>query len=730
VRGGCLGFLPLLTLCLTTGLAKPPAAPQNTHQAKKTVTALRVESAITIDGELDEQEWALAQPATDFIQQNPQTGEPSTERTEVRLLYDDENLYVGVYCFDSAGPEGLVVNRVNRDFSGFEDDGFGILLDTFEDNRNGFVFNTNPRGAKSDSQIGSDGSSYNRDWDAIWYVQSKITEAGWQTEIAIPFKSLRFHQAESHNWGVNFSRRIRRKNEETHWSPVPRPFGMSRVSQAGTLEGIGGLRQGMNLQVKPYLSAPVVRLEGDDVDFKPEVGLDVKYGVSSQLTLDLTLNTDFAQVEADDQQINLTRFSLFFPEKREFFLENASIFQFGRQGSSRRVGGTIRLDSDVIAFFSRRIGISEEGRLIPVLGGARLSGRAGPYTLGLFSMQTDDFEQTPSTNFSVIRVSRDVLQRSDVGGIFVNKEQGSGQHNRTYGVDGNFNFLNHLDVTSFFLKTETPGLRDEDMAGNITAAWNDQRMELEGQYLVVGENFNPEVGFVPRKGMEKSKGQITWTPRPGERIPWIREFRVLNRLDYITDTSGSLETRQMETRFRVDLQNGSRFSVGRDFRFERLTEPFFIRPDEAIPPGDYDFSEYSALLIIDRSRMFSGEARLGTGDFFDGHRDSYRFLFGFRSGYRFALELTWTHDDIALPSGDFSTDLAITRFQYSFSTRMFLNALIQYNSELKEISSNIRFNWIHKPLSDLFLIYNERRSTTGEVIERALIGKLTYAFNF
>jgi hypothetical protein len=381
VSGGCLGFLPLLTLCLTTGLAKPPAAPQDPGQPRKTVMAVRVESAITVDGELDEGDWALAQPATDFIQQNPQTGQPSTENTEVRLLYDDENLYVGVYCFDSAGPAGLVVNRVNRDFSGFDDDGFGILLDTFEDNRNGFIFNTNPQGAKSDSQVGSDGNSYNKDWDAIWHVKSKITEAGWQTEIAIPFKSLRFHEAESHRWGINFSRRIRRKNEETHWSPIPRPFGMSRVSEAGTLEGISGLRQGMNLQVKPYLSAPVVRLEGDDVDFKPEVGLDVKYGVSSQLTLDLTLNTDFAQVEADNQQINLTRFSLFFPEKREFFLENASIFQFGRQGASRRVGGRSRLDSDVIAFFSRRIGISEDGP-DPCFGRCSSDGKSGALHTG------------------------------------------------------------------------------------------------------------------------------------------------------------------------------------------------------------------------------------------------------------------------------------------------------------------------------------------------------------
>ena len=723
IKEWCLGFvLPLAIAQFQAGVqAQDPGQ-------EKTVTALQVESTITLDGELNEPSWHLAEPATDFIQQNPRTGQPSSERTEVRLLYDDENLYVGVYCFDSAGREGLVVNHITRDSPGFDDDMFGVVLDTFGDHRNGFLFNTNPQGAKSDAQVGGNGTSYNRDWDAVWHVQTKLTEAGWQAEIAIPFTSLRFLEAEGREWGINFSRRIRRKNEETHWSPIPRPFGFSRVSLAGTLQGISGLRQGMNLQVKPYLSAPLVRSEGDDVDFQPELGLDVKYGVSSQLTLDLTVNTDFAQVEADDQQINLTRFSLFFPEKREFFLENASIFQFARQGARRRVGGRSRLDSDLIPFFSRRIGISRGG-LVPVLGGVRLTGRAGAYTLGLFSMQTDKIQDTPSTNFSVIRVRRDILQSSDVGGIFVNKEEGGGQNNRTYGVDGNFNLLDHLDLTSFLLKTETPGLEDQDMAGSLTVAWNDPRFQLESQYLAIGENFNPEVGFVPRKGIKKNRGRITWTPRPGERIPWIREFRVLNWIDSINKTSGPLETRQMETRFGMEFQNSSNLTVGRTFRFERLTEFFFIQLDQAILPGDYEFSEYSIDLVIDRSRMFSGETRLATGDFFDGHRDSYRFLFGFRYGYHFDSEVSWTHEDITLPSGDFSTELVRTRLQYSFNTRMFVNALIQYNSEFKEISSNLRFNLIHKPLSDFFVIYNERRSTNGEVKERALIAKLTYAFN-
>ena len=721
-------FLGIL-LSWLTGLPQAAPLPQSAAQDRR-VTAVEIESPIEIDGELDEPQWSLATPASDFLQFEPTHGEPSTERTEVRILYDDTNLYLGVYCFDSGGKESLIVNDVNRDFFQFDTDSFGFVLDTFDDNRNGFLFNTNPQGAKFDSQVGGNGSIFNREWDAIWHVQARITEAGWQAEIAIPFKSLRFGHKDIDRWGINFQRRIRRKNEDSFWALPPRPFSMARVSLAGTLEDIRAASTGPNLYLKPYLSAPIIRVEGDDVDFQPEAGLDLKYGLTSQLTLDVSVNTDFAQVEADNQQINLTRFSLFFPEKREFFLENAPIFQFGRQGGRfRRVAGSFeQVPADAIPFFSRRIGISQ-GRLVPVLGGARVTGRAGAYTLGMFSMQTDDFEEEPSTNFSVVRVRRDVLGRSDVGGIFINKHAGAEHYNRTYGVDGNFNFFGSLDLTSYLLKTETPDVEDKDMAGSVFVAWTDPRIQAEAQHAVIGENFNPEVGFAPRVGFEKSVGRFAWIPRPGESIPWIRSFTPLVQLDYLTDDDRNLLTRTLETKLWVEFQNGSRFSATRKFRFERLIEPFFIRPTQAIPVGDYPFSEYSLTFSSDRSRMLSGEVRLTTGDFFDGERDVYRFQIVFRKDYRFETQVTWTRNDVNLPSGNFSTDLVITRVQYSFSNNLFLKGLIQYNSDMDQVSSNIRFNFIHRPLSDFFLIYNEKRSTSGEVFERGLIAKLTYSFS-
>jgi hypothetical protein len=692
-------------------------------QDDKTITALYVEGSIVIDGNLDEREWSLAQPGGDFIQNEPRTGEPATEATEVRLLYDDENLYIGVYCFDSAGKEGVTVTEVKRDYSPFDTDHFSFVLDTYNDNRNGFLFGTNPGGAQREGQVEADGASSNFDWDAIWYVKSKITEQGWQAEFAIPFKTLRFQSLESQKWGVNFLRVIRRKNEQTYWSPIPRPYRLPRVSLAGELEGLSGVRQGRNFYLKPYISTPLVRREGDDIDFIPEVGFDVKYGVTSGMTLDLTVNTEFSQVEADTQQINLTRFSLFFPEKREFFLENADLFKFGKSGSG------FRSQRDLIPFFSRRIGLSQ-GEVVPILGGARLSGRVGQYRLGMISMQADDFEETPSTNFSVVRVSRDILSKSDIGGIFVNKHVNDGYNNRTYGVDANLNFLRYLDISSYLLKTDTSGISGKDKAADLNVEWNDPFWNIKGEYLTIQDNFNPEVGFVPRTGIRKSFGEMTVRPRPGEAIPWIREFRPSASLEYTTDQETVLFTRRVDQNISISFEDSSNVWFTRRNRFERLDEPFEIREGQFIPVGDYDFVEYSGSFSTNRSRMFSGGTTLRNGGFFDGHKISYQLEFAFRPSYHFVAELDWSREDIDSPSGDFTTDLVTTRMNYSFTPRMFLDALIQYNSTVEEIASNIRFNFIYKPLSDLFLVYNERRSTTGDVLDRALILKLTYIFDF
>jgi hypothetical protein len=707
-------LLGVFTLCngIQTLIAQP---------ADKKISAVQIEGEIVIDGDLNEPQWNQPQPATDFIQNDPAMGEPSTERTEVRILYDEEYLYLGVYCFDSAGKEGLVLTDVTRDPSAAESDHFSVVFDTFDDNRNGFIFGTNPGGAKRDGQVRGDGSDTNFDWDAVWEVKTKITESGWQIEMAIPFTTLRFQEREPQLWGVNFSRRIRRKNEFSLWTAVPRPHVLSTVSFAGTLEGFEQIHQGRNLYFKPYLSAPVLRRRGDDLDFVPEVGLDVKYGLTPGLTLDLTVNTDFAQVEADEQQINLTRFSLFFPEKRDFFLENSGIFQFGK--SQRRFGRASALD--LIPFFSRRIGISQ-GQLVPILGGARLSGRADDYTLGILSIQTDNFKDTPTTNFTVVRLRRDLLRNSDFGGIFVNKQEHDGPSNRTFGVDANLRFFDYLDLVPFALKTDSPDRPGNDMATNISVRWRDRFWDLLAEHLNIGENFNPEVGFVPRTGIRKTRGRFSLRPRP-EQIAWIRQLEPAVEANYIEDQEGILETRTVESSLAISFEDNSDLSFGYQASFERLDEPFRLRPEQEIPVGDYPFQEFSVSFSSNQSRLLSGSAAVQTGSFYDGNKDSYSLGLRFQPNYHFTAEVSWDHDDISLPSGDFTTNLVNTRLLYAFNTRTFLNALIQYNSTVGEIESNIRFNFIHRPLSDVFLVYNEVRDTTGEVQERAFIAKVTYA---
>ncbi|MDA2938533.1 carbohydrate binding family 9 domain-containing protein [Acidobacteria bacterium AH-259-A15] len=721
----------------------------NIHKEKKVTAVYIEEEAIVLDGGLGEPEWNLAEPAKDFIQSEPLSGEPASESTEVRLLYDRKNIYIGVYCYDSEGKKGIVVNDMARDFYYRNGDTFHVVFDTFDDDRNGFAFGTNPKGARRDLQTGADGFSYNSDWDGVWHVKTKITDSGWQAEFAIPFKTLRFRHHESQLWGVNFSRGIRRKNEQSYWSAIPPPFRLYRVSLAGTLDGISGVRQGRNLYVKPYISAPLLRREDDDVDFMPDAGFDVKYGVTSGLTLDLTVNTDFAQVEADEAQINFTRFSLFFPEKREFFLENREIFEFGNVGfrgfsgrSSR--SGLFRPRNDLIPFFSRRIGISE-GQLIPILGGARLTGRAGKYRLGIISMQADEFKETPSTNFSVARIRRDVFRNSDIGVLFINKQEGGGRFNRTYGVDANFTFFRYLNVSSYVLNTDTPGIQDKDMAGFFRMAWREALFEnklvvdLEASHISIQENFNAEAGFVPRggydvddqtgEGMRKTNVEIEFRPRPEGSIPWVREFRPTVEVDYITDQENLLETREVQSRVSVMFNNSSYLGFSRRSTFERLTEEDEIL-DETLPVGDYQFAESSVYYSSDRSRMFSGLFRLASGDFYNGQRDSYTVGGSFSPSAQLGVDVLWSHSDLSFASRDFSTDLVTTRLAYSFTTNMFLNALIQYSSRQGDISSNIRFNLIHKPLSDFFLVYNERRSPTGEIVDRALIAKVTYLFDF
>jgi hypothetical protein len=720
---GLLLFASSIALVVSASLAQTNLT--EIHKNLKMVAVAVADGAIKLDGDLSEPEWKLAEPATDFIQRLPNTGKPATERTEVRILYDQHNIYVGVDCFDSAGDQGITIKDIRPDFYTLDSDGFQVVFDTFDDDRNCFLFGINPAGARFDMQIGSDGTASNTAWNGIWYVKTRIDSDGWHAEIGIPLTTLRFNKTEEQVWGVNFERRVRRKSEDSYWAPLPAAFRLGRISLAGTLLGLKGIKQGRNLYVKPYVTAPFSRKPNGGTRFKPDAGLDVKYGVGSQLTLDLTANTDFSQVEADEEQINLTRYNLFFPEKRDFFLENASLFKVGR---SRPFVSQPR--PDFVPFFTRRIGISNDGRLIPILGGARLTGRAGKYTMGMLSMETDAIEGNPRTNYSVIRMRRDILGKSDVGGFFTSKLDEDGGYNRTYGGDINLNFFKNLDVSSYVFRTDSPGVHDKNWASYFEVGWKDDLLDLSARRLAVDENFDPQMGYVSRTAMRKNAGDFELTFRPREKTPWIRYLGPAVLVEYITDPENSPESKSINAYFDMVLKNGSQLQAGRISSFERLEKPFKIHLDQTVAPGDYRFDDYYVSFVTDRNHLLGGSVRIDSGGFYDGSRRSYALSGDLRPGYRFTAGLTWNHNDVHLSGGDFSTNLIGARLGFAFSTRHFFNALIQYNSDTRDVSSNLRLNLFHAATNDLYLVYNERRSSTGTILDRAIICKLTHIFSF
>ena len=711
----------------------------DTIQKSRAMTAVYFEGEIVLDGVLDDEAWKLAKPSIgEFIQKFPEPGALATEQTDIRILYNDEMLYIGADCWDSAGPDGIIINDITKDFFTTQSDGLQVILDTFNDDRNGFLFASNPAEGRFDMQCNKNGDAGNVPWDGIWYNRATIDETGWHVEFGIPFKTLRFTKNEIQEWGINFERRIRRKYEETYWSPMPLPYRLGRVSAAGKLEGLKGLKQGKNMYIKPYLSTPAIRIQGNDWDFKPEVGIEVfKWSVTPQLTLDGTINTDFSQVEVDNLQTNLTRFSLFFPEKRDFFLENAGVFSWGHKYNTGSV-------PDLMPFFSRRIGLTSEGEIVPLLGGARLTGRAGKFSVGIMSMQTDelwtareydsrgelteDSEFVPTTNYSVIRVKRDIFSRSEIGGIFTNKEVEGPEFNRTYGVDGSFNFFRYLDINAYLLQTESEENTDEDWAGSAHVSWNDGFWVARAGEVRIGEEFNPELGFVPRTGMYKSFGTFGITPRP--KNSFIRELNPAVDFGYITNIDGDLESRNLDLNLKTTFDDGSTAIIGWEQNFERLYDNAFqIRNDITIPLGDYEWDTWQFTYNSDESKKISFNGSYYTGGFWGGDRDRYQAGIQLNPTYKFQAEFNVTRNDVSLPEGAFIVDLIGTRINYSFSKRMFLNALIQYDSDNDEMLSNIRFNFMPKPLSDLYLVYNEKRDMdSNEVIDRAITLKLTWVF--
>jgi len=617
----------------------------------------------------------------------------------------------------------------------------GFSLDTFHDGRNAYQFEVNPLGARTDGQSANE-RQYNSDWNPVWDLSVGRFEGGWTVEAAIPFKSLRYQPGAAQVWGFNARRNNKWKNEISFLARIPPAFGIGRGSFAAslfpTLSGIDAPPGSRNLEIKPYAIADVstdrVASPAITNDLDGDVGLDAKYGVTQSLTADFTYNTDFAQVEADEQQVNLTRFSLFFPEKREFFLENQGMFGFA--ASSVNIGGQPSGDTPLL-FYSRRIGLNQ-GQAVPILAGGRLTGRAGRFSIGAIAIATRDAPtaRAAATNFGVLRLRRDILRRSSVGVMATTRsvtQNGLGS-NDAYGIDGTFAFFANLAFNAYWAKTRTTGLSGSDTSYRTQMEYAGDRYGLTLDRLVVGDNFNPEIGFVRRDNIRESIGQVRFSPRPAS-IKSVRKFSGVGTFTHIDDGSGRLQTQTADGEFAIELQNSDRFSVGMTNSFERLTQPFAIPPSGRIPVGEHRFTVARAAYLFGQQRPLSGTLGVEHGGFYDGRRTSATFnRTRVNLSPRFSLEPSVSINWIDLPTGAFTTTLAGSRVTYTMTPLMFASALVQYNSSTNRASTNVRLRWEYRPGSEVFVVYNDEHDTFLQrfpnLQNRAFIIKITRLFRF
>ena len=732
----------------------PPAVISRDAAGQATVRAVRIAERITLDGRLDEDVYDLIPAIGDFIQQVPDPGEPATEPTEAWVMFDGANLYVAARCHDSAPPEEWVANDMRRDTAQLrQNDTFSVILDTFYDRRNGVAFYTNPVGARADFAITNEGSP-NSDWNPIWDVRVGRFEGGWTVEMEIPFKSLRYRSGAEQVWGFQLRRVVRRKNEGSYLTPLPISAvrgsairGIFRVSGAGTLVGLEVPQGSRNFEIKPYgiggvTTAPVAGADHENVPER-NAGVDVKLGITQNLTADFTLNTDFAQVEVDEQQVNLTRFSLFFPEKREFFLEGRGIFEFARGAAGGRRAG-FRDQEAPILFYSRRIGL-HDGQAVPILGGARVTGKAGAFDVGLLNIQTGDIwpgEDVPTpvdhTNFTVVRIKRDLLRRSSVGALLTNRSvatigEGASQ---TFGVDGTFAFYDNLSFIGSYAATRTPELRGEDASYQGQFLYDGDRYGLEANHMLVGRNFRPDVGYVRRINFRRTLGTARFSPRPTS-LAAVRQFNFEGGIDYIlTADTGFLETRTSRLQVGAEFENSDQLTVAFTDNYELLEEPFSPGGGVAIPVGAYDFRDVEIAYALGQQHRTNGSVALRRGGYFGGDITSVDFSRGYVGiTPQLAIEPSVSFNWIDVPQGAFRTDLLRARVNYTFSPWMFFSGLVQYNSADNAVSSNLRFRWEYSPGSELFVVYTEERDTDPlrpmrgvELLNRGFVVKVNRLF--
>lgn len=676
------------------------------------LAASRLGEPPELDGQImGDAAWNGLTATTGFTQVRPFEGQPASQKTEVYVGFTDEALYIGVVCYDEK-PDEIVVTDSRRDSSLEDTDSFQMVLDVFDDNQNGLVFGTTPSAVEFDGQVVNQGSGrfrssgggFNLNWDTTWAVASHIGDYGWSAEFEIPFKSLRYATREVQTWGINFQRNIRRNNEIVYWAPLPRQYNLYRVSEAGALTGLLPPVQ-RNLKITPY-GLGVARRGGviEGTDFDEEFGIDAKWSITPSLTLDATYNTDFAQVEVDEIQVNLDRFSLFFPEKRPFFLENAGQFSVGTP-------------RELELFFSRRIGVGAGGVLQPIDGGVRLSGKVGESTnLGLLHMRTERVDDlAPQNDFTVLRVREEFANRSSLGAMFVARD-GDGSvsgdrdsdYNNTYAIDGRWGIGEDVDVTAYVAQTETPGMRDNDHAYHLSARRNTREWSQRISYTQVGEDFNPEVGFLQRRNYEKFEVFGLRRYRPAD-LWGLHELRPHIVARGYWDDEGFWETGFVHIDNHWEWRNGLEIHTGFNLTHEGVQEAFEINSGTFVQPGEYDHKEVQLVYNTDQAKPVSFESRLVRGGFFGGDRERLTTTLSVRVGDRFSSALDWNYNNIDLPvaNGDFEVNVGQLRLSYSFSPKILLQALVQYDDRSDLVATNLRFSWLQSANAGLYLVYNE-----------------------
>ncbi len=699
------------------------------NRLPKVAEATRVERAPRLDGTLDDLLWRSAQPITDFRQREPYEGQSPTERTEVRVLYTRHEVYFGISCYDSK-PKGIVATELRRDLPQDLDDYFEILIDPTRDRRNAYVFQINPLGTQSDGLITEERRFERQDyapgWDGVWTSATQITDKGWTATVGIPFTTLNFTQSQDVVWGVNFKRFIRRKNEEDLWSAYRRAFGITKESEAGELRGITDIGSGRLFTVKPYALAGVDRLSsGGGTNFLHTAGLDIKYGLRSNLVANLTGNTDFADADVDQQQFNLTPFKLFFPEKRQFFLENAGVFDFSTGFQD-------------LLFFSRQIGIDpNSGLVVPIDGGAKITGTLGKYELGLMDVKTRSDGSNPYGNYSVVRVKRSLFGRSYIGVMGIDKESGNAldRFNRAGGIDTRLVFFKNLVFHGYGARTYSPGVSGGTSNVGADLAYDTDWLEFRARRNKIGPNYNPEVGFVDRLDSNQSQVDLNLKPRP--KIRGVRELNFEAFIFHAPDTRGVLQTQEWQTTFRTEFSNGAYTDDDIvDIFIQRITQPFNIYKNIVIPPGIYHFARHQLTYGSGQDRRFTVNLFERFGTYYGGHLNEARVRFNYRPTARFSVSGSERWNRFSLPQGKFSIDLASLQLNYSFSRQLTATALFQLDTANSQaLSANIRLRYNYRPDSDLYVIYNAgtrfaslAAANPQEFREQRFAVKFTYSF--